>query len=360
MTVPLTQRRAGPFQGDGVNDEFEFGFLSFDAADVRPLVMGADGVELALVADVDYTVTLYADQVAAPGGTVTFTTPPTIGQTVVILSQVSFEQPVALPPGGSFRAEAVEGAIDRLAMLSQQLREQTSRSIKLHPSIAPDESELVLPFDTPNTVIGWGEDGLLRNYELSGLQAGAGAGFARDSAEAWADTPEDQNVTVYDQDGNPIATTDYSARHWAAKAAANSGALASGVAYVNTASGLTATDVQAAIDELNTLVDELNTLVDGETTNVFTITDGASVDIDPIDGGIQIWTLGANRSPTVTNFLSGQSVTLHIIASAFTITWPTIKWVGGTAPTLNTSGQTIIVLWKVGVDIYGALTGATT
>ena len=35
---------------------------------------------------------------------------------------------------------------------------------------------------------------------------------------------------------------------------------------------------------------------------VFTITDGASVDIDPDNGGIQVWTLGANRTPTATNF----------------------------------------------------------
>lgn len=36
--------------------------------------------------------------------------------------------------------------------------------------------------------------------------------------------------------------------------------------------------------------------------SVFTITDGASVDLDPANGPIQLWTLGANRTATASNF----------------------------------------------------------
>ena len=45
--------------------------------------------------------------------------------------------------------------------------------------------------------------------------------------------------------------------------------------------------------------------------------------------------------------------------SAFTVTWTTIdvKWVGGTAPTLATTGFTVIELWKIGTTMYGALVG---
>ncbi len=97
------------------------------------------------------------------------------------------------------------------------------------------------------------------------------------------------------------------------------------------------------------------------TNSVFTITDGASVDINPANGGIQVWTLGANRTPTATSFAAGQSVTLMIAdgASAFAVTWSTIAvtWVGGAAPTLPTSGYAIIVLWKVGSTVYGVKTG---
>jgi hypothetical protein len=45
--------------------------------------------------------------------------------------------------------------------------------------------------------------------------------------------------------------------------------------------------------------------------------------------------------------------------TAYTITWTTlaVTWVGGTAPTLATTGFTVIELWKVGSTIYGALVG---
>jgi hypothetical protein len=93
--------------------------------------------------------------------------------------------------------------------------------------------------------------------------------------------------------------------------------------------------------------------------NVFTITDGASVDLNPANGTIQVWTLGASRSPTATNFTSGQSMTLMVNdGTAYTITWPSVVWVGGSDPTLATTGYTVIVLWEVGTTLYGVLTGS--
>lgn len=94
---------------------------------------------------------------------------------------------------------------------------------------------------------------------------------------------------------------------------------------------------------------------------VYTITDGAGFEIDPVNGSIQIITLGANRTPAATNFEAGQAVTMLIAdGTAYTITWTTVAvtWVGGTAPTLATTGYTVIVLWKVGTTIYGKYIGS--
>ncbi len=94
--------------------------------------------------------------------------------------------------------------------------------------------------------------------------------------------------------------------------------------------------------------------------NVFTITDGASVDINPSNGTIQLWTLGASRTPTATSFAAGESVTLMVLdGTSYTITWSTIgvTWVGGSAPTLDTTKYTVINLWKVSTTVYGALVG---
>lgn len=92
---------------------------------------------------------------------------------------------------------------------------------------------------------------------------------------------------------------------------------------------------------------------------VYAIPDVSNVDINPDNGTIQTWTLGANRIPTASNFTNGESVTLMITAGNFTINWSTISivWVGGIAPALSTSGITVIELWEVGTTIYGVLVG---
>lgn len=103
-------------------------------------------------------------------------------------------------------------------------------------------------------------------------------------------------------------------------------------------------------------------LDDGYTEEVFAISDGTTVNLDPNNGSIQTWTLGANRTPGQANWAAGQSITLMIDdGTARLITWTTLAVVwktnGGTAPTLNTTGFTVISLWKVGTTIYGARVG---
>ena len=94
------------------------------------------------------------------------------------------------------------------------------------------------------------------------------------------------------------------------------------------------------------------------TETVFAITDASSVALDPINGMIQTWTLGANRTAT-DSLTTGQSMLLIITASSsnYTLTWPTMKWNGGSAPTLGGANATAIELFKVGSQLYGATVG---
>ena len=102
----------------------------------------------------------------------------------------------------------------------------------------------------------------------------------------------------------------------------------------------------------------LTTTLGSLSETVYTVTDGSSVDLDPANGPIQVWTLGANRTPTATNFAAGESMMLMVDdGTSYTITWPTITWVGGSAPTLATSGYTVVELWKVSTTLYGAHVG---
>ena len=123
--------------------------------------------------------------------------------------------------------------------------------------------------------------------------------------------------------------------------------------------------VKAATETLSN-----KTLVDPAITgtileDVFTITDGAGFEVDPGNGSVQLVTLGADRTPQATNFAAGESVTLMVVdGTAYTLTWSHstwggsgVVWVGGSAPTLATSGYTVLQFWKVGSQIYGANVG---
>jgi hypothetical protein len=86
--------------------------------------------------------------------------------------------------------------------------------------------------------------------------------------------------------------------------------------------------------------------------------------IDPVNGTIQTWTLGANSAPTISAaFTTGEAITLMIDdGTAYAITWPTVPTIswktdGGFAPTLNATGATAVVLWNVGGTVYGARVG---
>ena len=100
-----------------------------------------------------------------------------------------------------------------------------------------------------------------------------------------------------------------------------------------------------------------NVVIDGSVTEeVFAVT-GTTPALDPVNGTIQTWTLSANSTPT-DSFSAGESMTLMVNdGTAYTITWPTIKWAGGVAPTLSTTDYTVVVLWKVSTTLYGAIVG---
>ena len=96
------------------------------------------------------------------------------------------------------------------------------------------------------------------------------------------------------------------------------------------------------------------------TETVFAIT-GTTPALTPNNGSIQTWTLSASSTPTAGTWASGQSMTVMIDdGTAYTVTWTSlpVTWVGGSAPTLATTGYNIIELWKVGSVIYGAFVGS--
>ena len=94
--------------------------------------------------------------------------------------------------------------------------------------------------------------------------------------------------------------------------------------------------------------------------NVYSITDGSSVDLDPDNGMIQTWTLGADRTAT-SSLTSGQSMLLKVTTSGsntYSLTFPNgTKFVGGTTPTISSSEETMLEIFYIGSTLYVANVG---
>jgi len=98
---------------------------------------------------------------------------------------------------------------------------------------------------------------------------------------------------------------------------------------------------------------------------VYTANVTGSYTLSAGNGTIQNITLtGSVTSGNVTDSLNdGEAITLVVDdGSGYTIAWGTSvdKWIGGSAPTLDTTNKNVIVLWKVGSDLYGMLSGVAS
>lgn len=90
----------------------------------------------------------------------------------------------------------------------------------------------------------------------------------------------------------------------------------------------------------------------------YALTDGGTIALDWNNGLVQAVTLGGNRTFTFSNPIAPGRYLIVLKQDATgsrTITWPTVKWRGGTAPTLTTTANKydLITLIYDGTNYYG-------
>lgn len=130
MTISSTIRKAGPFIGNNTATTFAFVFKVFASSDLLVVTADAAGVETALDFGSDYSVALNGDQDGNPGGSVTLLAGALVtGLTLVILSAALQVQGVAVTNQSGFYPDILNGSLDLLTILVQQLQEAQARTL---------------------------------------------------------------------------------------------------------------------------------------------------------------------------------------------------------------------------------------
>lgn len=85
----------------------------------------------------------------------------------------------------------------------------------------------------------------------------------------------------------------------------------------------------------------------------------AALAIDWATGQVFTKTLSAGANTfTFSNATSGLAITVRVTGAASTLTWPTVKWAGGVAPTQTASGTDVYTFVHDGTSIYGSVVQA--
>jgi hypothetical protein len=161
MTISSTNRKAGPFVGNGTASVFPFTFKVFQDEDLEVVrATTASGLQSTLVLDSDYTVSLNADQDGSPGGSVTLTAGVlATGYTIIISSSIDELQETDITNNGGFYPEVITNALDLLTILVQQLQEQVNRSIKLPTTDPALQVELASAAQRAGLLLGFDSSG---------------------------------------------------------------------------------------------------------------------------------------------------------------------------------------------------------
>jgi len=338
MTISSTNTTTElPGTGGVPDDSYAFTFRVDSDAHVSVSVRDSSGSVTDLTQGTDYTVSRNADQELNPGGTITTTATWDATHRIVIRRSLPLTQTTDFGNQGGFFHEVHEAAFDYLTMLVQQLQEELERAIQTGESSGV--SGLTLPT---------GSDGYLKlvSDKLT-LVSGV--------------TPNTVSVTSYweailgkSDSATSLPLLDFSADGISLVQAADFAAMLTLLQAASLGAN-TFTGKQTLNDHLQ--VDK-TAYFDAEYDNG-TVT--ANFPLDWNNGNKQKITLnGSSLQPTFTNPGGPTSLTLKVVqgSTGGTIDWSTVsvKWSGGTAPTLSTGAGKIdlIFFYFDGTDYYGS------
>jgi hypothetical protein len=162
MTLATTTQKV-QYAGNGSTVAFSVPFQYTSTAEIEAILTSAAGVDSTLTIVTHYTLT-------SPGasGTLTMLTAPASGELLTIRGVAAITQTVDLTAGGAFSAEVVEGSLDKLTRIAQQLLERIRRAPLFRASSS--QVDVTLPEPEAGAVLAWNaaEDDL-ENKQLADI-----------------------------------------------------------------------------------------------------------------------------------------------------------------------------------------------
>lgn len=141
MALSSETRRSPRYIGTGSETIFPFAFKLLKPTDLEVRVALSGQVETTLEESA-YTVVLNESQDNNPGGTVTLKAPLAKDAALVIISDTPYLQPTTYTNRGGFYPEQLNTNLDRLTILTQQLKEHLDRTITVPPTSPTSPQEL--------------------------------------------------------------------------------------------------------------------------------------------------------------------------------------------------------------------------
>ncbi len=169
MTIPVGQRKAGPFIGDNIAVQFPFAFKIFTPDDVSVIVADTSGEETKLTISQHYNVTINPDQSTHPGGNILLNNPLPMSEKLSVVSTMDIEQNTVYSNSGPFYPEVLNDDFDKQTIFAQQNADKLSRAVKV--AINSGVTDLTLPVPVARNVLQWNADGKLVNYDIEGAIA---------------------------------------------------------------------------------------------------------------------------------------------------------------------------------------------
>ena len=181
MTVSSTVVR-NSYAGDNSTTQFTYTFPIHSSSELKVILRSSAGVETVQTLNSDYTI-----NDTGTGGTVTFTSAPASGVSIVLIRDTNQTQEVDYLANDPFPADTHEGALDKLTLLTQELQEEIDRSLKVSRT-APITNSQITDNATARAgkLLGFSNDGQSLDATIDGSQVSVNATNAANSAAAAA------------------------------------------------------------------------------------------------------------------------------------------------------------------------------